>query len=330
MAEIEQYLVPKTGVEQVQHGVLGAADVQINARGRVGCPSRPRRAGDSAPYRPHPVLLRVLADKGRVVLRVEVAQVIPATAGPLGHGVGFASRAVRQIHPVLRAREGGLAVGRGFVIVERRRQHGQGRFRQRRVKPAAARVLLPNDRERLAPIPLPAEEPVAEFVVDRALAQAFGFEPIGDFPFGFRRGQSIERNLRVRRIDVHTLVDERRFEWSAGLLTHSTFRCRTCCGSGEPRSAAVAGRYDLDNFQAEPGSEFEVARVVSRNRHDCARAVARQDVVRNPDGNFLAVDRVDCVGAGKNAGLFLRQFSAFEVRLPGDFGFVGFDCSALF
>ena len=31
VAEVEQHLVPEAGVEQVQHGVLGAADVQIHA-----------------------------------------------------------------------------------------------------------------------------------------------------------------------------------------------------------------------------------------------------------------------------------------------------------
>jgi hypothetical protein len=34
-AEVEQDLVPESGVEQVQHRVLGAADVEVHARGRA-------------------------------------------------------------------------------------------------------------------------------------------------------------------------------------------------------------------------------------------------------------------------------------------------------
>ena len=32
MAEVEEHFVPEARVEQVQHGVLGAADVEVNAR----------------------------------------------------------------------------------------------------------------------------------------------------------------------------------------------------------------------------------------------------------------------------------------------------------
>ena len=39
---------------------------------------------------------------------------------------------------------------------------------------------FPNDGERLAPVTLAAEEPVAEFVVDGLFAEALGFEPGGD------------------------------------------------------------------------------------------------------------------------------------------------------
>ena len=79
---------------------------------------------------------------------------------------------VGQIHPILRAGERRLTVGHGFVIVELRRQHGQRAFRQGFVIKIPAGVLLPNNRERLAPVTLPAEQPVAEFVVDRFFAEA--------------------------------------------------------------------------------------------------------------------------------------------------------------
>ncbi len=55
MAEVEQDLVPEAGVQQVQDGVLDAADVQVDATGVVG-PHIGARA--------HPVLL-VLDRTGR-------------------------------------------------------------------------------------------------------------------------------------------------------------------------------------------------------------------------------------------------------------------------
>jgi hypothetical protein len=57
------------------------------------------------------------------VPRVEVAQVVPATASPLRHRVGLALPALRQIHPILRARQRRFAGGGGFVIGQLGRQH---------------------------------------------------------------------------------------------------------------------------------------------------------------------------------------------------------------
>ena len=55
--EVEQHLVPKTGIEQVEDGVLGAADIEIDRR---------------------PVVDSRCGGKSFRVMRVEVAQVIPA------------------------------------------------------------------------------------------------------------------------------------------------------------------------------------------------------------------------------------------------------------
>ena len=56
--------------------------------------------------------------------------------------------------------------------------------------------------------------------------------------------------------------------------------------------------------------------------HDGAGAVAGEDVIGNPDGNFLSINRIDGVSAGEHAGFLLGQFSPFEIGLLGDFGFV--------
>ena len=148
-------------------------------------------------YRAHPIIFRVFADEGGSIFRVEIAQIIPARAGPLRHGVRFAHGTIRQIQPILRAGERRLAVGGGLVIFERRRQQRQRAFRQRLVIQIPGGILFPNNRERLAPVTLAAEQPVAQLVIDGLLAEAFFFQPGGDFLFGFGGGQAGDGNFRA-------------------------------------------------------------------------------------------------------------------------------------
>ena len=72
-----------------------------------------------------------------------------------------------------------------------------------------------------------------------------------------------------------------------------------------------------DNRQIELLGELEVAGVVGRHGHDRPRAVTDEHVVGDPYRNRLAVDRVDGVGAGENARLFLGQIGPVEVALAG-------------
>ena len=98
-ADVVEYFVPKAGVEQVQDGVLGAADVQIDG---------------------HPVFFFGLVEGGTIVVGVEVAEVIPATAGPLGHGVGLAAGGAvvdGDVEPVGDVGERRFAGAAGLVVV---------------------------------------------------------------------------------------------------------------------------------------------------------------------------------------------------------------------
>ena len=97
MAEVEQHLVPESRVKQVQHRVLGAADVEVHR---------------------HPVVLFVLGDEGAAVVRVNVAQIVPAATGPLRHRIGFAFAGPAAlwtfaIHPVGRFRQWRFSVTGG-------------------------------------------------------------------------------------------------------------------------------------------------------------------------------------------------------------------------
>ena len=162
-------------------------------------------------------------------------------------------------------------------------------------------VAPPDDGEGLAPIPLPAEEPVAQLVVDGLFAEALGCKPRGDFRFGFGGGEVVEK-VRVHGDAVVQKAD-------------GIFPSR--------------GLHDDAHWQVKLLGELQVTRVVAWHRHDCPRAVAREHVVGNPDGDALAVDRVAGMRAGEDAGLLLRQLGAFEVGLLGDFSLVGFNRSAL-
>ena len=152
VAEVEQHLVPEAGVQQVQHGVLDAADVEVDAAGMVGA---------HVGARAHPVALDRRIDERLVVGRVAVAQLVPARTGPLRHHVGVAAiglLAVAEVEghvdplgdPVERAlRLGELVVGverarRELVGVrQRQRQHLVGQHvrdcRRRRRRSGSAR-----------------------------------------------------------------------------------------------------------------------------------------------------------------------------------------------
>ena len=68
--------------------------------------------------------------------------------------------------------------------------------------------------------------------------------------------------------------------------------------------------------------DFEVALIVSGYSHDSSCTIRSEDIVGNPDGNLLAVDRVDGIRAREDAGLLLRQLGAFEVGLTGGEGLI--------
>ena len=73
----------------------------------------------------HPIPLCIRADESRGVRIVNVAQVIPARAGPLRHGVQFARGGGGILHPVLRLRERRFGRAGGFEIGKLRRDDGQ-------------------------------------------------------------------------------------------------------------------------------------------------------------------------------------------------------------
>ena len=220
--------------------------------------------------------------------------------------------------------EGTLAVAAGQVRLDagQLQREGAGGQRQRVVRLAAAGEcdrggghvagavgdgagvvgrVQPDDRERLAPVALPREQPVAELEVDGGLAGA--------------PGREVRRDVLLRLGPVEPAVGAGGDEPAVA-------------GVGQGRGGIV-GRDDLDDGQGVLLRELVVARVVRRHGHDGAGAVAHQHVVGDPDGDAGAGEGVAGVGAAEDAGLVLGEVGALQVALAGDLLAVGGERRAL-
>ncbi len=130
-----------------------------------------------------------------------------------------------------------------------------------------------DDRDRAAPIALARQQPVAQAVVDRAVALAFAVQPVDDL---------LQRVAVVQPVELGRRVHQ-----------------RAVAGVGQ-RLAATDDALDL---QPELGREVEVALVVPGDGHDRAGAVLHQHVVGDVHRDPLAVDRVDHAAPQRHAGL---------------------------
>ncbi len=234
VSSIEEHLVPEPAVKQVQHRVLRASDVEVHG---------------------HPVALFLGVPGSFRVLRIDISQVVPARPGPLRHRVGFALVFVGIAHPRHRLAEWRLGPAGGAEVVQLGEPHWQ--FRQRHG--VRSIILIEQDRERLAPVALAREEPVAQFVINGLLAEPLGFQPRRNPGLGVGGGKAVERQFGIRGIDADA-------------------RLRL---GGLKRRARSFNRFRHDTHDREPERfrEGEVALVVARDGHDRAGAVTHQHVV---------------------------------------------------
>ncbi len=169
----------------------------------------------------------------------------------------------------------------------------------------AGGVQLVEDGERLAPESLPAEEPVAELVVDRLPADAVIGQPSGDPLLELLGGEAVElagvNGDAVGRVDLAAGED---------LLCFFPGDVVPRLDDGGDRKVVFDG-------------ELEVALVVGRHGHDGAGAVGGEHIVGDPDGDRLVVHRIEGVAAGEDAGLFLGQLGAVQLALGGGLVAVG-------
>src|SRR5205085_10144974 len=86
-----------------------------------------------------------------------------------------------------------------------------------------------------------------------------------------------------------------------------------CSVADESYRIFVAGRLnDYTNGQIKLAGELEIALIVRWHRLNRAGPITYQNVIGDPDGNLFLVRRINREGAGKNAGLFLRQIGSLE------------------
>ena len=206
------------------------------------------------------------------VLVVGITQIVPARTHESIESVGVAScgtsaHRTRNVHELLALCKRAFSVGLEVHVV--RQTNGQILFGDGN-NSAMFAVYHGNG---CAPVTLTADKPVAQAVVGFERAFAFLFQFLDDGDFAFFRSHAVE----LAGVDHNAVIAERQFV------------------------VAVHGFDDSFDGQAQFLCEHVVTFVVSGNAHDRARAVACENVVGNQNGNFPAVDGVDCVCARHDA-----------------------------
>ena len=193
------------------------------------------------------------------------------------------------MHPVGRLGQRRRRLAVGVVRVEQHRRvvrHVGQLDRQRRLgQRVRTAVGVVHDRERLTPVPLPREEPVAQLVLDAGLPAALGGQPLGDGLLG--RGDA--QPVQIVGVDHLAVAAVRRL-----------------------RNVAAGNRFH--DRQAELVGEIPVPLVAAGHRHDGAGAVTDQHVVGDEHRDLLSVGRIRGVRAEEDAGLVLVLLT-LQIRL---------------
>ena len=223
----------------------------------------------------HPVIDRLFREWRRLIGGVAVPQEVPRRACAAGHGVGLPPQRLAGLwigvaDPVRCGAKRTLAGAGRLVALHRRQRHGQliGWHR------SLFTIGTVQNRERLPPVALPREQPVAQSILHRALPQSLLRRVTNHCRLGFCRRHPGDKARAYR----HAL-------------------------------AGKAGAFGLARFDHAPNRQLhrlgklKVALIVRGHRHDRASAVAKQHVVGNPHRDVLAGKWVLGKRAGKAAAL---------------------------
>ena len=279
-ALVAQHLREEATVEQMQNGMLDAADVLVDRQPRIRLSGIERALG---------------------VVRIGIAHVIPARARKRVHGVGLAT----SLATTLRAR-----ALREFLVRSERltsgkvnvlgKAHRQIFFRNRH--DATLRAM--NRRNGIAPIALTRNEPVAQAEFHLASAAAHGLELSDDSCLTLGM-------LAAGHAGVFARLHKRAFGGvGLGPIDRGDHAVLLVFQLLEQR--VVIAQDDGNDGQVVFASEFEVALVAARNSHNGTRAVIGNDIVGNPDGQLFAINGIDRVTTGKLAVLFVVALGALH------------------
>ena len=253
----------------------------------------------------HPTVGSLTGEGQLGVVRIGIAQVIPAGAGEGVHGIGLAlGRATAD-------RAGGLvellALGKGFasaqvqVLGQRHRQlilgHGHD-----------AAVLAVDGRDGVAPIALAADEPVAQTELDLATTTAHGLE------VGHDRSLALGV-LAAAHAGVLAGLDERALG-SVGAIPVDGLGMEGIDGlaAGLDGSAIVIVQDDRHDRQVALTGKLKVALVATGNGHDGTGTVVGNDIIGNPHGDLLAVDGVYHIAAREGTVLLEGALGTLDGR----------------
>ena len=150
-------LGPEAEVEQVQNGMLRAADVHVDGQPAIGLLAGERLAR---------------------IVGVQVPGPVPARVHERVHGLGLAARRAAadrasRIHPGCDLRERRLTLaGEDLLDVDLRQPDGELRVGYLDALPLRIVLGAVDDGDRSSPVPLARDPPVAQVVIDRGLPDA--------------------------------------------------------------------------------------------------------------------------------------------------------------
>ena len=269
-AIVMEELIPETAVDQVAGGVLGAAHIEVDMA---------------------PVLISFLRDERLVVVGIHIAQVVSTAARKARHGVEVEREDCLLVDlgvlhhllvdgvpsPLGGAAQRWLAALGRFILRDLRQLDRQALFRHH-----TRNAVVIVHRERLTPIALAREDGIAQTVVDLHASDALLGDEFLRSGNGFLHSQSVEREAVKALLALTRRVGDDAFLGVEALLRD------------------VGPLDERDDGQTKMLGKGIVAAVVSRYGHDGARTISGEHILRNPDRDGIARQRVDGVRTGEH------------------------------
>ena len=146
-----------------------------------------------------------------------------------------------------------------------------------------------NDGDRLAPVTLTGEYPVAKLEILFSLAYTLLGKPLSDGLF------SLSYTFAIKKTGVY---ESSRLNISKRFVLH------------------ISAGDNLDDRQTKLLCKLPVSRIMCRNRHDSTGSVTHENIIRNPDRDLCIIHRIDRSQTLDNNTCFvLGKFGPLEVRL---------------